>query len=102
MTDSHDPEAVVERLADAMISSYSDQENKRIAREFLSVLQPGDRLMLDQECVVVPVEATKAMLQAAHDGPLMADDHNMTDKAEAWLQDIWRAMLAALYEEAGT
>ena len=38
-------------------------------------------------------EPTKEILQAAHDGPLMADEHHMDEKTERWLTEMWQAMI---------
>ncbi|AKR55755.1 hypothetical protein XM25_08073 [Devosia sp. H5989] len=43
---------------------------------------------------LVPEEPTREMILAAHDGPLMAADHTMTAESEAWLIEMYQAMLA--------
>ena len=44
-------------------------------------------------------EPTEGMLQAAHDGPLMADEHHMDEKTEKWLGEMWQAMIDAALDE---
>lgn len=67
----------------------------------------GDGADEPWECFVVHARAAieamrkprEAMLRAAHDGPLLADDHEMDGKVREWLADMWQAMLTAALEE---
>ena len=47
------------------------------------------------------MEPDDSVLQAMHDGPLMADEHHMDDKTRAWLLDMWQTGLRALLAETG-
>lgn len=44
---------------------------------------------------IAPNEPTEAMIKAAHDGPLMAGDHEIGPKQREWLSAMWSAMLSA-------
>jgi|SRR5690349_3930887 len=45
-------------------------------------------------------EPTEAMLLAAHDGPLLAMDHEMGIEQRKWLTEMWSAMLSAALADA--
>ena len=47
------------------------------------------------------MEPDDSVLQAMHDGPLMADEHHMDDKTRAWLLDLWQTGMRALLAEMG-
>ena len=45
-------------------------------------------------------EPTEAMLRAIHDGPLLADDHEMSEQQRAWIADIWSTGIDAALADA--
>ena len=48
---------------------------------------------------VVPIDATCRMLTAMHDGPLMANDHEMSAKTIEWLIEMWKTGVEAAQPE---
>ena len=54
--------------------------------------------MVCAECVppgyvVVPMNPTRTHIMAAHDGPLAAGEYTITAEIEAWLIEMYKAML---------
>jgi hypothetical protein len=44
---------------------------------------------------LVPIEPTGSQILAAHNGPLLADDHEPNARTIQWIIDMYKAMLAA-------
>lgn len=64
-----------------------EAERHELAASVLSKLASG--------WVLVPAEPVREMIAAAHDGPLGADEHTITDKTKQWLIDMYKAFIAA-------